>query len=345
MFKKNQKQYINTFIQNDKIIIHYRIINNNKIIKHDKSIFMLSNNNMPQDGAVKLKLLQEAIPVSYLSALYDISDQEIITTSQRLDSDKSCEFIKLDNNVFLKTKKTGVIKKASFFKQSGVDYLISPFIILNKLIQTNPVSNSLNIFIDNNMLYALILNKDNKITYGKIIELTPYDNIASSQFANSEDVKQKLYNEIYFLEIQQQLSDLVQTYYQSDKDIDFLTKTNIYCTAGQLNDDHLDQLQEALMTITICEEIDIEEILNMIVMSDTVMQNSFVEPRKKDNENKKLFWISIVLASLFMVIGILYFKLTVKEETTVQKQVVQQHKAKNKKKRFYCQIILKKTIK
>ena len=321
MFKQNKKQFINIINCDNQIKIDQVILKDNKIIKQDQSAFVSYDQTiMPNDVKLKLKTLQDNITNSYLVALYDTLDQQLCFTPNC--DDTQSEYIIVDNNSCIATTKTDLMKYLNYFKTSGIDYLISPFTILFKLINSSnsDISNSLNCFVYNNILYILIIDQNKKVIFGKNKSLTKYDDIKESKFYDNNAVVKQLYEEIYYLEFEQILNDTVQEYYKTSRDAQFLTRINIFHTKEQLNVAQLDSINESLMATVSYDPIDIDNVIYSLINTIDAQKYSFIKPRKKEQTGKKLLWFGVVILSLLATAGVLYFKLSQTKQIEQQKK-------------------------
>ncbi len=316
MFNNNKKQYINVLKQDKQLRIDYKIIQDNKDLKRENSTFILQNENMAPDALFKLTTLQKNIPNSYITTLYTSSNQTIQLKENINTTDH--EAILLTDTLSITVPKNDILKYSNYFKDSGLDFLISPFTILYQLIQNNPIKNSLNIIVYDNKLFIIILDQNKQINITVIKDLTPFENIKKSNFYNDEIIGQKLYDEVHFLEIQQSLSDIIEDYYKNNDGADFLSKANFYYTIKQLTDEQLDLLHEAVMTEISYTPISIDDYLYNISQKINVSNYSLVTPRTKKNQNTMILWLLILSISILAVSGTLYYKMFIDIEQKVE---------------------------
>ena len=62
--------------------------------------------------------------------------------------------VKLDNKYSIVIPKNELTSTTRYFSNSGIDYIISPFTILNEYVQDNSIKNSINVLIYNNVVYV-----------------------------------------------------------------------------------------------------------------------------------------------------------------------------------------------
>jgi hypothetical protein len=318
------KQYINIIKTQQNINIDYKIINNNQIIKNEKSVFLLDDDKLSVDTKYKLQTLQHDIASSYVTAICENKEQTIVSNTQQTSNDKTS--INFNHNYNITLDNTSIEDTKQFYN-NDIDYLISPFSILYNIINTNLIENSLNLFIFNNNIYSIVLDKDKRFIYSSIKQLTSFQDIEQSHFYKDEIVEQKLYDEIYNLELNDNISNITKEYYEQNENIDFLQTVNIYYHIKQLNDEQLSSLNQNLMIKVNYDSINLDDILYEISQKPSINKQSFIAHRKKKTSLSLVWWITIVLFTSFVTIGIFYFLQTsqdTKEQPikTIKKQPI-----------------------
>eukprot|EP01156_Anaeramoeba_ignava_P015384 Anaeramoba_ignava/a613045_25.p1 GENE.a613045_25~~a613045_25.p1 ORF type:complete len:540 (-),score=54.17 a613045_25:659-2278(-) len=306
MFKKDKRQYIN-IVKNDKQIkLDGQIIINGKETKRENSSFLIKEDEaVPGDLIYKLQVMEKNIPNTYISSITSNISQQIVN-SQEIDKEIYSS-IKLNDSYSVIIPKEEIENEKLLFDNS-IDYIFSPFTLLYEQLSSKATKNSLNILINDNILYIILLDKEKDIGLNKIHALTSFENIKESQFYQDDISGQKLYDEVYFLEIQQSLSDLVQTYYQENKDVEFIEEVNILYTINQLSDDQLDSLHETLMAKVNYYYISFEDKLKILSKKLNASNYSFITPRDKKETSKALLWGSLALVSVIGAASVLYYK-------------------------------------
>jgi len=325
VFSSNKKQYINILKQNKQLNLNYAILQDQKILKQEQSSFLIVDNNMPQDALFKLDTLQKNLPYTYITSLFEGDRQQVILTK---DIDVvGYDSIKLDNRYSVVVPKNELTTAARYFVNSGIDYIVSPFTILNEYAQDSSVKNSLNVLIYNNVVYVMILNDLKMIVQCAIKSLTPFDQVSDKSFSDDEIVDQKLYEEVHFLEIQQFLNDIVQEYYTQNSDVEFLEQVKILYTLRPLSDEQINSLYETIMVDVNYESINIEQYLFKLTQKEDIVKHSFIDPRIKKQPTNTLAWIIFAILSIAIVLGLLYTQLSPQEEKeNIEKKVQQQVK-------------------
>lgn len=336
MYKNNKEQYVNILTQDKQLKIDYKILQNKNIIKQEVSSFLLDGNKISKDATFKLDTLQKDIVQTYLSTLYT-DENQLIELNSNIDTNKY-KSVALNEKYSIAIPSKDIEHAVSFFEDSGLDYLISPFSILNE--QTNRLlsKNSLNILLYNNIVYALVLDENKEIKKGYTQTLTPFENIKDSNFYSDDVVGQKLYEEVYFLELQQIISDIIQKYYDDisqDEEISFLEKINLFYTVKQLTDDQIEMITDNVMVEVNYQAISIDESFDTLIQKPTVANYSFLSARIKKTNNYLTLWISLLIVSMLAISGILYYKMSnTQEDSKAQKDksaVIAQEKVEKKK--------------
>ena len=329
MYKNNKEQYVNILTQDKQLKIDYKILQDKKIIKQEVSTFLFDGNNISKDATFKLDTLQKDIAQTYLSTLYTNENQSI-ELNNNIDKNKY-KSVKLNEQYSITIPIKEIERSVTFFQNSGLDYLMSPFSILNKEINKVLSKNSLNILLYNNMVYALVLDDNKDINRGYTQTLTPFDNIKDSNFYGDDTFGQKLYEEVYFLELQQIISDLIQKYYddisEEEDDISFFEKINIFYSVKQLSDEQIEMIHDSVMIEVNYLQISIDESFDNIIQKPTVANYSFLSPRVKKINNSIGLWITLIITSILVIGGILFYKIS----DTQYENKLQKVKVENKK--------------
>jgi hypothetical protein len=168
-------------------------------------------------------------------------------------------------------------------------------------------TNSLNILILNNVIYALILDQHKKIVYSSIKLLTPFDNTQDTDFTDNNLEGQQLYDEIYLMELQENITTIMNQFYeQSTQDI-FCESVSISYAIRQLSPNQLKQLEESLMLEIEYQKIDINQHIFHLAKQTTVSRTSFITPRERKTSNTMLPWLIGAIITSMLVGGIIYY--------------------------------------
>lgn len=316
------KQYINVIKTQQNIKINYQILQNNQILKSEQSIFLLEDNSLSLDTNYKLQILQNSTPKTYISAICEDEQQTIVSNTEATSTEKTSIYFDHNHQITLPNSNIENIKQ--FYNNSDIDYLISPFTILYNILHDDLQASSLNLLILNNNIYSIILDENKRFCISCIKQLTPFEDIKKSNFYTDEIVEQKLYDEIYSLELNENISSITQSFYENNKDASFIQNINIYYNIKQLNETQLNTLTENLMIKVTYNLINLDEILYTIVKKQSIKKQSFIEPRAKKSSLSLGWWIVIVLLTTLVAGGIFYMLQTPEKKSitkTIQKKI------------------------
>ncbi len=308
MFGSKKKQYVVITKQDKQLKLNYKILQNDKIFKEEHSSFLITNQSMPQDALLKLDALQKDIPYTYLGALFEGANQKVIKNDE-IDV-ISYESIKFTDSMSIVIPKNELVSTSRYYINSGIDYLFSPFSILHEYLQDLGVKNSLNVFVLNSKVYTILLGAYKEVIRADVKELTPYEEIKDEDFSDDEILDQKLYEEVYFLEIQQFLNDIVQEYYASGDDVDFLEEIKVLYTLEPFSKEQINSLYETLMVNVNYEQIDLQYYLSNMMTSENARAQSFIDSRVKKEQSNPMGWVFLIILSLIAVSLVIYFNMS-----------------------------------
>jgi hypothetical protein len=361
----NKKQYLNILQQNKQLRINYKIIQDDKILREEQSSFLKVDNAIPKDAIFKINTLQKNIDKTYITTLFENDNQEIVHRDN-IDK-KNYDFVKIGNNHSIVIPKKEIHTIEKYFKNTGVDFILSPYSIIEEYLLDNGTKNSLNFLIYNNIIYTLIHDAKKEISFYKTKLLTPFESIQDDTFLEDDIVGQKLYEEVNFLEIQQFLNEVVEEYYKTATNVDFLEHIEMIYTLKPMSDEQITLLQDELLISISYKAISIDSYIDEIIQSNNKEKYNFITPRIK-KENKRIYlWIGLALLSIGLCVGALIYTandelVTINETTTqvnkkvIKKELVQQptvistvkspplmlpdHKTNNKVKQQNIQMLL-----
>jgi len=298
-------QYI-TIKQYDKQLkIDNQILQNDKIIKADHSSFLIED-TLSDDSIAKLNILQKDINKTYLISICESLNQKVISMDDLVDD--NCKVKKLNSHFNVSIPKEDINTKVEYFNQVGCDYIFSPFNILYNHISTNGANtNSLNMFILNNIIYALILDDNKKIVHSSVKTLTAFEDVNDSEFTGDNLEGQKLFDEIHLLEIQDNITSIMNEFYEQSEDEVFCESVAIFYSLKQLNSEQIVQLQENIMLEIEYSQVNVNEYLFHMSKQATVLRTSFIVPREKKESKSFLIWLLGAIVATALVGGIFIY--------------------------------------
>ena len=316
MFNK-ASQYVNTIKYNNQLKIDYQVLDNGNIVSNEQSTFLLHGEIMPKDAVFKLKSIQKEIPSTYISTIIDTISQKVVQKEEKIDTSKF-DIAKLNEQYNIALDKSILFETKHYFAEVGIDFIFSPFHIINLHTLSNPSQSRLDILILNNKFYCLILDNE-RIIYQKIIELSKFEDIKESHFYENEIVGQKLFDEIHYLEFQNSINTVLEEFYQRQNNT-FIEKITLLYTLRQLSEEQIKLLKDELMIDINYHPISLDESVYELSKSKDNINLSFMKPRDKRTSGTLISWALGAAASTLIIIGLIYYM----KEANVQEPIIEQ---------------------
>ncbi|WP_428027149.1 hypothetical protein [Arcobacter sp.] len=304
MFGKDS-QYVSILKYNTQLKIDFKKLKNENLDKTEESTFIIHDEILSKDIALKINQWQEAVPKTFLSTLCLCADEKIInkTNKKLVDYAK----VQLNNSFDVVVKKEKLFEVEHYFEFTGLDYVFSPFQILNLHLEQNPTSNTLVVLTVSDYIYIVIVNELNKIVYNKIQKVADFKEIKDSRFYQSDVLGQKLYDEVYSLELQNFISKTLKEYYTNKSD-NFVEKIDILYTIKQLSDEQIQQIEDDLMISVHYHYISLKDSIYELSRGPNRVLQSYVKPRVKKGKSSSK-WIILLLVFLLAITGAgIYYK-------------------------------------
>ncbi len=298
-------QYINLIKIEQNVKLDNQIFTNGKLLTAEQSIFLLENNKLSTDALFKIKVLENEVPNTLITAICEDPGQTIIKKSNIKNKNETELLFDPSHNISLDNGTIALTK--SYYNNGNIDYLISPFTILHDEIMVDPKQNSLNLFIFNNTIYALFLNDKKRLGHSSIHQLTPSIEIKKSNFYENEVVEQVLYDEIYLLELGETITTILKEYYEASSSSNFCEVVNIYYVIKHLENKHLENLKSTLALDISYNPINIDDTVDTIVRRENIESYSFTKKRKKKSKLTILIWFMIALFTTGLALYSFYY--------------------------------------
>jgi len=327
MFSK-ESLYINAIKYDTQLKLDYKKLNDGKIIKTDNSVFLVDDEILSKDIALKLNASQEETPSTYISTLL-ISDTTKLVPKEKSAKLKDCEITELNSEYDIAVLKTTLFETKNYFEKTGIDYIYSAFHILNLHLEQNVCKNQLMIFLFNNKAFILLLDDTATIVENKTIDLPTFESIKKTHFYEDDVVGQKLFDEIYYYELNEIIHNTLNEFYEKESKT-FIEKVTILYALKQLTTEQIEQLSDELLLPIDYHPINIDEEI-FELSKDVHQKKSFVKPRKKKKKNN--YGATIFILAFFAVLFFGVYKLfdnVVNEEEKVE--------VKQEEKRKYVQL-------
>lgn len=297
-------QYISLIKIDKNIKLDHQIFINDTIKNAEQFIFPLDNGEISYETVSKLKELENTSKKTIITAICEDKDQ--IVLDKKISRSRGEVSIVFDdtNNIVLDKEKLKKVKK--IYNDVNIDYLISPFTILNEELIQNKMANSLNIFIFNNNLYSILLDENKEIIFNAIGSITPYCDIKKSNFYADEISEQILYDEIYLLELGNNISSILNLNKGIAGESYFCETVNIFYAIKYLETKQINILKDTISININYTPICIDDSVDSIVKKENIKQYSFTKKRINKAIYLKILVSMILMCSLFGVGYIIY---------------------------------------
>jgi len=301
MFTK-ESLYINAVKYDTQLKLDYKKLNNEEIIDVNNSVFLVDNDLLPFDIAQKLNSSQQEIDSTYISTLLLNNTTKLVpkAISSKL---KDCEIAKFNNEFDIAVLKTTLFETKNYFVKTGIDYIYSAFHLINLHIDKNISRSEIIVFLFNSKAFIVILDAAGIIVHNTILDLACFDTIKKTHFYEDDIDGQKLFDEIYYLELNEIIHNTLNTFYEKKNNI-FVEKVTILYVLKQLSQEQIEQLGEDLLLKVEYHPINIDEEL-FELSRDKHLKKSFIKPRKK---KKKRNYTNLNIFLFILVVAILAYQ-------------------------------------
>ncbi len=301
MFTK-ESLYINAVKYDTKLKLDYKKLNNEEIIDVNNSVFLVDNDLLPFDIAQKLNSSQHEIDSTYISTLL-LNDTTKLVPKAISSKLKDCEIAKFNNEFDIAVLKTTLFETKNYFIKTGIDYIYSAFHLINLHIDKNISRSEIIVFLFNSKAFIVILDAAGIIVHNTILDLACFDTIKKTHFYEDDIDGQKLFDEIYYLELNEIIHNTLNTFYEKKNNI-FVEKVTILYVLKQLSQEQIEQLGEDLLLKVEYHPINIDEEL-FELSRDKHLKKSFIKPRKK---KKKRNYTNLYIFLFILVVAILAYQ-------------------------------------
>ncbi len=321
MFSK-ESLYINAIKYKAQLKINYKKLDNDDIIETNSSIFIAKDDILGRDIASKLNAHASLINNTYLSTLLLQDETKLLKKKEpRL---KDFAYTSLNNDYDVSVSKNTLFETKNYFEKCGVDYIFSAYHVLNLHIEQNPCNNNLVVLLFNNQAFCIILNSKGEIVFNRKIELTPFENIKESNFYENDILGQKLFDEIYFLELNEAIKNTIEEFYKVTKNV-FIEKVSLLYNLKQISEEQISSMNENFMIDVTYHPISVDEEL-FELSKDSHSHKSFIKPRPKPSNNFSNVIFTLLIIALILGIGYLYLPYDKLFNKEMQKEIVKKEK-------------------
>ena len=300
MFTK-ESLYINAVKHDNQLKLDYKKLNNEEIIDTNNSVFLVENDLLlPSDITQKLNSSQKEIDNTFISTLL-INDTKLIpkVLSSKL---KDCEIAKFNNDFDIAVLKTTLFETQNYFSKTGIDYIYSAFHLINLHIDKNVSRSEIIVLLFNSKAFIVILDASGIIVHNTILDLPSFETIKKTHFYEDDIEGQKLFDEIYHLELNEIIHNTLNAFYEK-KSNTFVEKVTILYVLKQLSEEQIQQLSEDLLLKVEYHPVNIDEEI-FELSRDKHLKKSFTKPRKK---KKKRNFTNLYIFFFMLLIGFLTY--------------------------------------
>jgi hypothetical protein len=277
MFTK-ESLYINVIKYDSQIRLDYKKISNEDIIDTNNSIFLVNDDILSSDISQKINTSQEEISRTFISTLL-ISDTTKLVPKSLSSKLRDCEIAEFNNEFDIAVLKTTLFETKNYFVKTGIDYIYSAFHIMNLHLEQNVCRNELLLFLFNNKAFILIIDQSSLVVFHQTVDLPTFESIKKTHFYEDNVDGQKLFDEIYYLELNEIIHNILSAFYEKKSDV-FVEKITILYVLKQLSNEQIEQLNNELMLQVVYHPINIDEEI-FELSKDKHLKKSFIKPRKK----------------------------------------------------------------
>lgn len=296
MFKK-ETFYINVVRQNNKLKIEHKKFINDKVQDSGNSTFLLENGVLPENIEQKLNILQKENDFSYISTILLNDATKLVPKAiKKIDDFEIKDF---NDNYNIAIAKPSFFETNNFFAKTGIDFIYSSFHIIESYIKKNLLKNELIFFINNNRAYIVIVDKNSSIVYNEIVDLLTFETIKRSNFYNDDLDGQKLFDELYYLELSELFQKILKDFYDKQKDV-FVQKITILFSLRNLTKEQILNLSQELMLKIDDVVVDIDEELYSLARASEQQQKSLITPRKKRKRRDPRYFFLVILFAMLL---------------------------------------------
>lgn len=275
---KNESLYIVSYKFDHKLKLEFTKFKKGLILDTHNSNFIVQNDILPDDISQKINSYQDEIDLSFVSSLL-LSDTTTLVPKELSSKMKDCEIAQFNNEYDIAVLKTSLFETKNFFVKTGVDYIYSAFHLLNNYLEKNICRNELLLLILNDKAFITILNSAGIITESRIVDLPSFENVKSTHFYDDDLEAQKLFKEVYYLELSDTIQNVINDLYEKQSSF-FVEKVTILYQTKQLENSEIKKLEDETLLKVSYLPINIEETILELSQSKR-NQKSFVSPRKK----------------------------------------------------------------
>jgi hypothetical protein len=315
MFTK-ESLYINVIKYNTQLRLDYKKISNEVIIDTSNAIHLVDDDILSSEISEKLNLSQEENDFTYISTLL-ISDTTKLVPKALSSKLTDCEIAKFNNEFDIAVLKTTLFETKNYFIKTGIDYIYSAFHIMNLHLEQKVCKNELLIFLFNNKAFIMIVDQKGLIAFHQTSDLPIFESVKKTHFYETDIDGQKLFDEIYYLELNEIIHNVLAIFYEKKTDV-FVEKITLLYVLKHLSDEQIVQLNDELMLEVEYHPINIDEEI-FELSKDKHLKKSFIKPRKKVKKRNYNNLSAFILLILLLIGAYFFFELIMSKQNISSK--------------------------
>lgn len=287
----HEQQFITLYQTENQIKVGYKVFDKDKLLINQNSTVLSNKDKLPKELELIFQSKAKEIKNSFISTIISSTKEQLINSK---DSYNSEDYLACDLNDDYKiiVPKEEISKIESYFGLATVDYIFSPIQILYQHFLDNPSTDTLTIFLFDDKLYALYIDKSGTIKYF-FEKMTDFLELSKSNFYENEIKEQKLYDEIYYLEVFSKIKEII-------KQLNIrINKISIYYDVKQLSPDDIFNLKKSFAIDISYKNGNILETLFFLSQTNH-KSKSYIQPKLKKKSN----FIFVAAAGVLITLGI-----------------------------------------
>lgn len=292
MFKKDTL-FINLIKQQNQLKIEQKRFKKEIEEKVSSSTYLVDEDVLPANISVKINQIQEESSVYISTLLLSDTTKIVPKKSAKVKDCTICEFDLRHDIVVLDTT---LFETKNFLAATGVDFIYSAFHIMKQHIIRNSSRSELLLFIYNSKAYILIVDKHSNIIYNEVIPLLSFDTVKKTHFYDDDLEGQKLFDELYYLELNNLLQNVLLNFHKQRDDV-FVQKISLLLPLKNLSKEQINTLSQEMKLKIEDYVIDIDKELD-ILTRENLGVNSFVKPRVKKVKSDPRYIIMVFLFAI-----------------------------------------------
>ncbi|OCL99865.1 hypothetical protein AAX29_00915 [Aliarcobacter thereius] len=292
MFKKDTL-FINLIKQQNQLKVEQKKFKRDNIDKISSSTYLINEDVIPTNIATKINQIQEDGNAYSSTLLLSDTTKIVPKKSARVKDCTICDFDLRHDIVVLDTT---LFETKNFFAPCGIDFIYSAFHIMKQHIIRHNSRSELLLFIYNSKAYILIVDKHSNIIFNEVVPLLSFDTVKKTHFYEDDLEGQKLFDELYFMELNNLIQNVLLNFHKQREDI-FVQKISLLLPLKNLSKEQINTLSQELKLKIDDYAIDIDSELD-ILTKENLGASSFVKPRIKKVKNDPRYIILIFLFAI-----------------------------------------------